>query len=308
MLTYNNFKRKLENRYVVVPYGNAKFYVDENDKLAAYEKDNAITTWHQCDKYDLGNHYDCVAVTITKGMDLPSKKSYKGYARYDALYVVGLCGASNCIKRFDTYAIDSGYSVAINLDSNYVPARKPTSYEEYLSNKQKILSKIYTTCDGEDISVVYQEDFDRLTYDQKISFLDDRTGAHFSGAKIDGIKVLPFKSEKRCAGGISGTAKVFPSPYGIVYFGKAFRWGDSFHIENDIFQINIPVLSRNREGFNLKIPVVKLKKYKNVSPPDVEISINRWGYTDKIYNSMVDSVWTGEKPYSYQKSLTFRRR
>lgn len=56
MLTYNNFKRKLENRYVVVPYGNAKFYVDENDKLAAYEKDNAITSWHQCDKYDLWNH------------------------------------------------------------------------------------------------------------------------------------------------------------------------------------------------------------------------------------------------------------
>ena len=81
-----------------------KVYFDEEDRIAAYEKDNAITTWHQCHQDDLWNHYDCVAVTIVKGMDLPSKKSYKGYARYDALYVVGLCGAYNYVERFGTYA------------------------------------------------------------------------------------------------------------------------------------------------------------------------------------------------------------
>ena len=93
MLTYNNFKKKLKNQYVVVPEEDAKLYFDENNKLAAYEKDNAITTWHQCDEQVVWNHHDCVAVTLVKGMDLPSKKSYKGYARYDALYVFGLCGA-----------------------------------------------------------------------------------------------------------------------------------------------------------------------------------------------------------------------
>lgn len=299
MLTYNNFKKKLENRYVVVPEEDAKLYFDENNKLAAYEKDNAITTWHQCDKQVVWNHHDCVAVTLVKGMDLPSKKSYKGYARYDALYVFGLCGATTYVERYGTYAVDTKSNHSIELEPDYSYTRKSSFGNDFEktdsseSTEQKRSSKTYTTCDGEDISVTYQEDFDRLTYDQKISFLEDCTGAHFSGAEIDGIRVLPSNYV-----------------HDIVYFGKVSRWGDSFHVENDIFQMNIPALPGIRESYGCSsmIPVVKLKKYGNILPPDVEITIDRWGGTDKVYTSMVNSVCLGEKADVYQKSKTFRGR
>ena len=301
MLTYNNFKKKLENRYVVVPEGDAKLYFDENNKLAAYEKDNAITTWHQCDKHVLWNHHDCVAVTLVKGMDLPSKKSYKGYARYDALYVFGLCGATTYVERYGTYAVDAKVNHSIELEPDYFYTRKSFSGNDFektnpsKSTEQKRSSKTYTTCDGEDISVTYQEDFDRLSYDQKISFLEDRTGALFIGCKIDGIQVLPSNSSRN-----------------IVHFGKVSRQGDSFHIENDIFQMNISVLPGITEQYNdhheSMFPVVKLKKYGNVLPPDVEITIDRWGDTDKVYTSMVNSVYPGEKTDVYQKRYTIRGR
>lgn len=313
MLTYNNFKKKLENRYVVVSKGNEKVYFDEEDRIAAYEKDNAITTWHQCHQDDLWNHYDCVAVTIVKGMDLPSKKSYKGYARYDALYVVGLCGAYNYVERFGTYAVSSGCSSFIELDPDFVPARKSSAKKKQSSNMPKMSSKTYPTCDGKEISVVYQQDFDRLPYDQKISFLQDSTGACFDGAIIDHIKVLPsnpglLSIEEGIDGKKTNSLQFL---HGIVPLGKVFRNGDIFHIQNDFFQMNIPNLRGYFDDTPIMepiLPVAKLKKYGNVSPPDIEIPIDRWGYADKVYNSMVDSVCPGQKATIYQKSHSFRRR
>lgn len=74
---------------------------------------------------------------------------------------------------------------------------------------------------------------------------------------------------------------------------------NNFLIENDIFQMNIPMLLSNKRIRKSMIPVVKLKKYGHVLPPDVEISMDRWGVADKISNSMVDSVCLGEKATIY---------
>ena len=99
--------------------------------------------------------------------------------------------------------------------------------------------------------------------------------------------------------------------HGIVPLGKVFRNGDIFHIQNDFFQMNIPNLRDYFDDTPIVepiLPVAKLKKYGNVSPPDIEIPIDRWGYADKVYNSMVDSVCPGQKATIYQKSHSFRRR
>ena len=252
-VTYDSILNLLSKKYSVISKEKKNYFVNENGEVvASYNKDYISMLFDfPACSREIWNHEGKVVVTFAKDFQVNSYVA-------DVIILEGLCGTEN-----DTEVIGNRtYSTISNEEIYNINGKSPL-----------------------------QEKFESLPYEEKIKMLEEITGATFTGANIDGLRIS-FGDEKEPTYGSCGFINSNNGIANIEIYGEKdidirnIKVSD--HMFHNDFVVNVMNIKAKSKNFD----------YNNVY--EFWRKKNDWYYTIGRKNVSSPSIikWTERRRYS----------